>query len=32
MDYAIKEIPEHVLQFLVHDFADSNGQWAWDLF
>ena len=28
VDYVIKEIPEHVLQFLVSDVVDSNGQWA----
>ena len=32
MDYAVKEIPEHLLQLFVCDVVDSNGQWAWGIF
>ena len=32
MDYAVKEIPEHLLQLFVCDVVDSNGQWAWGMF
>ena len=31
MDYATLEVPEHLVQLLVCDVVDYNGQWAWNL-
>ena len=32
VDYAIKEIPDNLIQLFVCDVVDSNGQWAWGMF
>ena len=32
VDYATLEVPKHLVQLLVCDVVDRNGQWAWDLF